>query len=250
MTPPILKSQPAVRAMKTPVACSLFTGFVLLFAGCDSADPEPEPVLLNVKMAENIPADPVSGRDPDTGASISNNLFTLYDLEAGSILIPSSQTDAATRQRDSASTAWDIGFRGTTIIFNGGTSGPGEAAAQLLAQPFAEVAEAPEGGYVADGENASCPEVSTPVGPVPGSPYAICTGSDNGWYNYNPGTMLLLPVPGRTIMLRTASGNYAKMRILSYYQNNPDPPDASVPSRYYTFEYVLQPDGSRDLASE
>ena len=250
MTPPILKPQPVVRAMKTLVACSLFAGFVLLFAGCDSADPEPEPVLLNVKMAENIPADPVSGRDPDTGASISNNLFTLYDLEAGSILIPSSQTDAATRQRDSASTAWDIGFRGTTIIFNGGTSGPGEAAAQLLAQPFAEVTEAPEGGYVADGENAFCPEVSTPVGPVPGSPYAICTGSDNGWYNYNPGTMLLLPVPGRTIMLRTASGNYAKMRILSYYQNNPDPPDASVPSRYYTFEYVLQPDGSRDLASE
>ena len=234
-------------ALKIPVALSVLCGFVLLLAGCDSADPEPAPVPLDVQIAENILADPVSGRDPDTGASISNNLFTLYDLEAGSIRMPSSQTDAAARQRDSASTAWDIGFRGTTIIFNGGASGPGEAAAQLLAQPFADVVEAPEGGYIADGENTSCPEVSTPFGPVPGSPYAICSGSDNGWYTYNSESMLLLPVPGRTIVLKTANGHYAKLRILSYYQDNPDPPDASAPSRYYTFEYVLQSDGSRDL---
>ncbi|RMH64953.1 MAG: hypothetical protein D6685_06335 [Bacteroidetes bacterium] len=221
----------------------------LLLAACDTTDPEPEPEPLNVRLAADIEADPTSGRDPETGAPISNNLFTLYDLEAGEVVLSSSETDAAVRQQDSVSTVWDIGFRGTTIIFNGGTSGPGDAVAQLLAVPFADVTEAPADGYVADGEN-TCPAVQTPAGPVPGPPYAICTGSDNGWYNYNPQNNLIAPIPGRTIVLRSASGNYAKLRILSYYKGNPDPPDPTAPSRYYTFEYVLQPDGSRDLTTE
>ena len=58
---------PAVRTMKTPVAFSIFFGFLFLLTGCDSTDAEPEPVLLDVKMAENIPADPASGRDPRLG---------------------------------------------------------------------------------------------------------------------------------------------------------------------------------------
>ena len=75
-------------------------------------------------------------------------------------------------------------------------------------------------GYAADGENTGCPAVETAAGTFPGSPLAICTGSDNGWYNYNRATNLILPIPGRTIVLRTADGNYAKMRILSYYKDS------------------------------
>lgn len=228
---------------------SLFTvscALVLVLTGCDSTDPDPDPVPLNVQTAQDIAADPTTGRDPDTGAPLSNNLFTLYDLDAGAVVLSSSETDPAVRQRDSASTAWDVGFRGTTIIFNGGTSGPGEGAAQLLAQPFAEVTEAPATGYAADGAN-TCPAVETPGGTFPGAPYALCTGSDNGWYTYNPQQNLIVPIPGRTVVLTTGEGDYAKLRILSYYQGNPNPPDPQVPGRYYTFEYVVQPDGSRDF---
>ena len=237
---------------KETSAISRFTGliavaFLVVIGACDSTSTEPETIPLETRMAEDIPADPASGRDPTTGRAISNNLFTLYDLDETQVVLSSSETDPGQRRADSTSTVWDIGFRGTTVIFNGGDSGPGRARAQILAQPFDEVVEAPDGGYIADGENTTCPQVQTPVGPVPGSTLAICTGSDNGWYNYNSETGLISPIPGRTIVLKTATGLYAALRILSYYQGNPNPPDASAPSRYYTFEFVLQTDGSPDL---
>ncbi len=223
---------------------------ITVFIGaCDSASNEPEPIPLDTQMAEDVPADPVSGRDLETGRAISNNLFTLYDLDANKIVLSSSVTDAARREADSTGTVWDIGFRGTTIIFNGGKSGPGEAAAQILTQTFDEVVEAPAGGYITDGENTTCPQVQTPAGPVPGSTLAICTGSDNGWYNYDSSQQLISPIPGRTIVMKTATGNYASIRILSYYQGNPNPPNTEQPSRHYTFEFIVQPDGSRDLRS-
>ncbi len=236
--------------MKGTSAIVRYTGlimvaFLVVIGACDSS--EPDIVPLEVLIAEDIPADPASGRDSTTGQAISNNLFTLYDLDENQIVLSSSVIDAAQRRADSTSTVWDIGFRGTTIIFNGGDSGPGQARAQILVQLFDEVVEAPVDGYIADGENSTCPQIQTPAGPVPGSTLAICAGSDNGWYNYNSEAGLISPIPGRTIVLKTATGNYAALRILSYYLGSPNPPDADAPSRYYTFEFVLQTDGSPDL---
>ena len=221
--------------------------FLVVIGACDSTSTEPEIIPLETRMAEDIPADPASGRDSTTGRAISNNLFTLYDLDDNQVVLSSLETDAAQRRADSTGTVWDIGFRGTTVIFNGGTSGPGQARAQVLKQPFDEVVEAPAGGYISDGENTTCPQVQTPVGPVPGSTLAVCTGSGNGWYNYNSEAGLISPIPGRTIVLKTTTDYYAALRILSYYQGNPNPPDANAPSRFYTFEFVLQTDGSSDL---
>lgn len=226
---------------------SLLVGLALILAACDSSGPDPDPVPLEVQLAEDIEADPAAGRDPVTGAPLANNLYTLYDLDARAIVVSSSVTDAAQRSADSTAAKWDIGFKGTTIIFNGGTSGPGQGTAQLVSEPFVDVKEAPSTGYAADGSNTGCPPVETPAGTFPGSPLAICTGSDNGWYNYNGQTQLIIPVAGRTIVLTTGEGLYAKVRILSYYKGNPNPPDPTAPSRYFTFEYILQPDGSKNF---
>lgn len=215
--------------------------------GCDSTSPNSDPQPLNASIASDIEADPTTGRDPNTGAPISNNLFTLYDLDSGTVVVSSSETNKTSREADSVSTTWDIGLKGTTLIFNGGTSGPGQGSAQLLTEIFADVTEAPETGYFADGENPNCPAVETPGGTFPGTPYAICTGSGSGWYDYNSSTNLVLPIAGRTIVMKTGEGNYAKIRILSYYQGNPNPPDANAPTRYFTFEYIVQPDGSRNF---
>jgi len=222
-------------------------GFLLTLGACDSSPNEPEPTPLETQLVEDIIADPVISRDPETGRSISNNLYSLYDLDANELILSSSMTDKNQRITDSTGTEWDIGFRGTTIIFNGGISGSGDASAQILAQPFDEVTEAPSDGYITDGNNSTCPPIQTPAGPKPGSTLAICTGSGNGWYNYNSDTGLIAPTPGRTIALKTATGNYASLRFLSYYKGNPNPPDPNQPSRHYTFEYIVQPDGSRDL---
>ncbi|MEL7361321.1 MAG: HmuY family protein, partial [Bacteroidota bacterium] len=149
---------------------------LLAFVGCDTTDPDPDPVPdpvpLNAQMAADVEADPAVGRDPDSGQPISNDLFTLFDLDAGQVVLSSSETDTAVRAADSASTAWDIGFKGTTIIFNGGTSGPGEGSAQILTQTFDSVTEAPATGYLADGGNPDCPGVETPRGTFPGEPFA------------------------------------------------------------------------------
>ena len=226
---------------------SLLVGLALIMAACDSAGTDPDPVPLEAQLAEDIEADPTTGRDPVTGAPIANNLYTLYDLDTRAIVLSSSVTDATQRAADSTAVKWDIGFKGTTIIFNGGSSGPGQGTAQLLSEAFVDVKEAPASGYSADGSNTGCPSVETPAGTFPGSPLAICTGSDNGWYNYSGQTQLISPIAGRTIVMTTGEGLYAKVRILSYYRGNPDPPDPSAPSRHYTFEYILQPDGTKNF---
>ena len=218
----------------------------LLFTACDTTSSD-ETDELFVLRAADVEADPGT-RDPQTGQLSSNNTFTLYSLADNEIVLSSNETDPAQRAADSASTSWDIGFKGTTIIFNGGTSGPGQAGAQIIEAAFGSVTEAPTAGYLQDGQNSECPGVVTPAGTFPGAPYAICTGDENGWYDYQPSANLITPIAGRTIVLTTATGAYAKLRILSYYKGAPSSPDPlSDESRYYTFEYVLQDDGSTDL---
>lgn len=193
----------------------LFLAFIfsgVAISGCDSVKSEDsEP--LEAEIAADIAADQ-PGR------------YTFYNLRTGEI-VPAA---------DSASNKWDIAFLTTTIFINGGTSGPGQGEAQVLTGLFEDFAEAPAGGYAADTEEAK----------------AIPTGSGNGWYNYSgPPNHLITPLPGRVIMVRTGDGRYAKVRILSYYKGNPAtlPADATAhPAQHYTFEYVFQPDGSRNLA--
>jgi hypothetical protein len=199
----------------------LITG---LFIGCDSTDPiDTEP--LEATLVEDIPADPVT-RDPgDEGPGATTGRYTFFSLRENEV-IPSA---------DSASTKWDIAFNATTIRVNNGVSGPGEGGVQVVQGLIEEVTEAPADGYDVDSEDG----------------LAIPAGSGNGWYNYSgPPNHLITPIPGRVLVVRTADGRYAKVRLLSYYKGNPSqlPADSEAhPDRHYTFEYVFQPDGSRVL---
>ena len=64
-------------------------------------------------------------------------------------------------------------------------------------------------------------------------------------------TNIVSPLPGKILVFRTHDGKYAKVEILSYYQDNPTSPDGFAdPARYYTFNYVYNPnDGETDLTS-
>ncbi|MBS1563394.1 MAG: HmuY family protein, partial [Bacteroidetes bacterium] len=113
---------------------------------------------VTAKTTSNLNADPAS----------TGNHYAFYSLERGE----------AVAYTDSATTKWDIAFRSTTIIINGGTSGPG-----------------PGGAFVQTGttfdEYAKIPNDSTfRVDNLSATPatYAIITGSGNGWYNYNTST--------------------------------------------------------------
>ncbi|MEM7161569.1 MAG: HmuY family protein [Bacteroidota bacterium] len=155
----------------------------------------------------------------------SESGYTYYNLDFGLVF------------EDSASTNWDIGFNGTTIIVNSGVSGPGSAQAQVVLSDFESLMTAPSDGYMSDDAIGN----------------AIPTGSGNGWYEYlGPPTHKIVPMTGRTILVKTNSGNYSKVKIVSYYRNNPDldqytqfPP--SEASGIYTFMFFTQTDGSTNL---
>ena len=199
---------------RIPLAVLLFGALLI---GCDSSDPEAEFIAPETVMAMDIPAAPFTGFD-QLGRPFGPDTYTFFSLRTNQIVA----------NTDSASTLWDIGLKGSTIIVNGGTSGPGEGGAQIIETLFEEVLVAPETGYAVDSADN----------------FAIPSGSGNGWYNYNPQLQVLSPIPGRVLVIRCADGSYAKLRILSYYQGMPDNPSFESVSRYYTFEFVHQPDGS------
>ena len=64
----------------------------------------------------------------------------------------------------------------------------------------------------------------------------------DGIHNSGPPTYIISPTPGKILVFKTRDGKYAKMEIVSYYQGAPETPQYGVDeSRYYTFNYVYQP---------
>ncbi len=108
--------------------------------------------------------------------------------------------------------AWDISFKGTDIGVNG--------TARVVDRAFERVLEAPESGYLE----------------------AVPKTEEERWFEYNPDTHVVTPVPFRTIIVRTSSGGHAKIEIQDYYDGLGTP-------RFYTFRYAYQPSGSRFLAA-
>ena len=128
---------------------------------------------------------------------------------------------------------WDIAFRATTILVNGGFAGAtdepsrtGIAAGYVAVGAYGSINSVDEALLVQDSETAK----------------AIPTGSDNGWYNYDPQTYLVTPIAGRTLVFKTHNGRYAKMEIQSYYKDAPENPNAfTSQGQTYTFNYTYQP---------
>lgn len=133
---------------------------------------------------------------------------------------------------DSASVKWDIAFKGTTILINGGSSGPGVGGVIMMDTLFTEVTAAPAAGYAQDGTEKAIP-----------------TGSNNGWYNYaGPPNHTITPLAGRVFVIKTATGKFAKLEFISYYKGAPTAPNGLTDiSRFYTIRYIYQPDGSTKL---
>lgn len=192
------------------------------FLSCSKDDeptPTATPTTLTVKTFSNLHA-PVTGGG---GQPVSGE-FVKFNFATGQIV--------------TAGDNWDIAFRSTTILVNGGFAGTdqpartGIAAASVVTGTFANIITAPTDNLFAQDTATS---------------YAIPTGSGNGWYNYNGATNVVSPIAGKVIVVKTHDGKYAKMEILSYYQNAPANPTGTEPSRYYKFNYVYQPNGSKNF---
>ncbi len=187
----------------------------LVSFSCDNDD---SPNLLAVESIsiKNLNAPQQGGRqDPVSGP------FVMFDFETGAIT-----TDVNN---------WDIGFRGTSIIVNGGVSAgtldePGRSGQASI--------------YLATGTMASVNKVDASLLKQDSADgYVIATGGSNGWYNYaGPPTHVISPLPGKIIVVKTTKGAYAKLEILSYYKDAPAAPDAFADEEAnFTFNYVYQP---------
>lgn len=194
-------------------------GGTLALIGCDSTgvnDDGEEDVPLKTIRVNDLPADPDTTSGP--GRPQGYDQFAFFDLRDSTLVL---RSDADNRA-DSASTEWDIAFRSVDVVVNGGSNGPGEGAAYVAEKPFQDVTEVNTDSL--DG-------------------HAV-----DDWYTYNAnGNNIIRPKPGRTLVVRSADGeSYAKIRILSYYEGTPDDPaESDAESRHYTFEYVIQDDGTR-----
>lgn len=188
---------------------------LLTFPSCNKKK-EVQPSIQAVTI-RNLPADPPTGYDPTTGKPTgTTGKYYLLDIKTG---------NKVENAADSASTKWHLGFRGTAIIVNGGTSGPGACQAQLVNGIFDDYKNAPTEGYKSDN----------------GTVWAIPHSATNGWYNYDGGTHIISPKAGVIILLKTGEGHYAKMEITSYYKDAPANPTMKSAAAYYTLRYVYQP---------
>ena len=200
---------------------------VVIFQSCTKDETSVPQVTLIQKIVKDVPADTILGVS-QIGQPYGSGKFTFYSFESNSI-VPNS---------DSNSTKWDIGVRGSTIITNGGTSGPGNGGAFVYVGTFDDLTAVPaDSTFKVDAATN----------------FAKTAGSNQSWYLYRPQTNLLTPLPGRVLVFRTATGKYAKVEILNYYKGGTTPaatdPDAVkiYTQRYYTFKFAYQADGTKNF---
>jgi hypothetical protein len=128
---------------------------------------------------------------------------------------------------------WDIAFRGTFIIVNGGAkvnvddagepARTGSGAISIVSNTFGSVTAFPAAStFKQDAATV----------------YAIPAVSAQGWYNY--ANTIISPIAGKVFVVKTHDGKYAKFEILSYYKGAPATPTAESASRYYTFNFAYQ----------
>ncbi|MEI6265992.1 MAG: HmuY family protein [Sphingobacteriia bacterium] len=208
----------------------IFIALIISLASCskDTTTANSNNTPVSSVTVNNFAADTILGLTAQ-GIPYGAGKYTFYSLESNKSVASS----------DSATTKWDLGFRGTSIIVNGGNSGPGMG-----------------GGFVFVGlynNLSTIPSDSTfKVDNAPSS-YAITAGSNRGWYVYDAINNLVSPIPGRVLVIRTASGKYAKVEILNYYKGGVTPAASAsdaiklTEQRYYTFRFTYQPNGTKNF---
>lgn len=149
-------------------------------------------------------------------------------------------------EADKTTTKWDLAFTGPYNAevfinyggyeFNPGYGGPGQGAVIQTDAPYDKVDTAPDAAAF----NAS---TLTKIG--------WDAGNGRGWFFYSLDNHIAVPIKNRTFVIRTASGKYAKLELLSMYKGNPPVvTDLYWPAPYFSFRYFVQEDGSANLKTK
>lgn len=238
-----------------------FVVLAITFTACKKDEVSPEPVKPE-ETAGTVPYYKLQ-RVENFAATTDNNTTT-----AAPTVYFSLENRASVIADYVKTTRWDVAFGGLFNSFlsanNGSTAtnhGVGTSAKGgilILAKSFDEVTEIP-----ADASFKTTPDV---IGTDDAGDY----GAGMGWYLYDfNGTKVRdgayanqhvayalganslslkngTTIPARTIVVRTAKGNYAKIKMISCYKDAYTLASWSrdTPHMYFTFEYVLVPAGS------
>lgn len=251
-------------------ALMLLGTFVLMGCSSDNGDSNNNPVVVDDDMPPN---------DDDT-PPVTANYYKLirvenfgYDLENGNQfedkatlyynLIENKEAPSSLRK----TSKWDVAFSGLYSSFmsgnNGGDSknfGYGTSNVGgicILEKPFNEVTDIPEDSQFKTGSEIYGTDENGDFGQGKGwylydfSGTIVRDGSLNNQHiAYALGDALKLnngnTVPARTLVVKTAKGDYAKIRMISVYKNIFDRANYTKDAEkmYFTFEYVVVPKGS------
>ena len=235
---------------------AIFTLVILLFMSCSkSEDPEPEVPpesetvpYYKLQRVENFAV------ETDDANPTANKPPAYFSLENKKEILA---TFAKTAR-------WDVSFSGLYNSFlagNNGTDatnlgygGSGTGAILILEKSFEEVTDVPaaalfktKGTLIGTDSNGDFGEGigwylydfgGSTVGDASANKQHVAYALGNG-ITLSNGTQL----KPRTIVVRTAKGNYAKIRMISCYQNAFTPASwyRNTPHMFFTFEYVLVP---------
>jgi len=185
-------------------------------------------VLISCKKDD--PINPAEGKTVTVDATDYEE-WTYFSFSTGDVVtVADPETD----------TNWDLGFLRNHIRTNGGTSGSGSGEvydAGVVA--FETVIEAPSTGYVADKDTIEHTILDFTQNP----PATIVDVSANpileGWGSFTDENPPTFNVTNKIFVLKAADGKFAKLQLLSYYNDEG--------SGHITFEYKYQADGSANL---
>jgi len=173
----------------------------------------------------------------DTGRTVATGFRTFYFSLTTNAKVDSTQKQTAD---------WDICFAreyNSYLGVNSGTDnasygigGPGHGAMVQVNQAYDQVTTAPSDDVFKNNGVSS-------AGWDP--------GNGTGWYFYDLNTHIAVPIKNRTFVIRTATGKYAKLELVSMYKGAPAVvTNLYWPAPYFTFRYYVQQDGTRNLATK
>lgn len=248
-------------------------GLLLFAASCsdnnDDAKPAPEPEDSTVVIETGVYT--LANVAADTAATSSAAAKPFYYSLEDQRVVPASQVQTSN---------WDIVFTGTynsSIYANNGTAqyspgygGPGKGGIYMVIDQQIDAGYYGGAGQVLKSIPARSlfDTAFARVKTVPVNDNEFKTnesigldyfsGSSSGWAYYDfYGTMfpdqpydsvthVCYNMP-RTLVVRTAKGNYAKLIIYSIYKGAPEKPTRSYRPGFITFKYAIQKDGSKNL---
>lgn len=180
---------------------------VVTFRWAELEGDEPELPPIDVEPAPVTPKDPGDPEDPEDPAPEESEASLTVDASSSwaYLKVGAGVLEVASPE---SSLDWDLALRRTEVRCNGGASGPGVGGARLEASgaPFGEIETSTTFGFHVDViRNSGVPgAMDTSQNPVLG-----------GWYDYDGATHRVSP-GDRTYLVRTATGEYAKLRVWSW----------------------------------